>query len=348
MTESLPRIFGWAADMSGCGYYRVGLPLHILSQAGKAQAAAGVMLNPPWAGFDEVPDVEEAFEHIDVLVGQRVCNEGASKTWQMACRVPHLTTVFEIDDDLFQIDPANRAAHNFYGDPTVIGRLYNNIESASVVTCSTEPLARLLRGINPNVVVVPNRIDAGMLQLPSRDGSEFAVGWAGSGSHYGDFEIAGGGVANFLNRNPKVRFHTIGVDLMSQRVVRPEQVKATGWVHDIWDYYRTLTFSVGIAPLAHTRFNNSKSHIKALEYMALGIVPIVADELPYRDLVVHGVNGYIAKTATDWERYLRTLSTNPKLRSKMANAGRETAALYTIQNDHDDWLTVLTANCQVE
>ena len=41
-------------------------------------------------------------------------------------------------------------------------------------------------------------------------------------------------------------------------------------------------FDVGLAPLIHTPFNHAKSDIKLLDYLALGILPVVSDCPAYR------------------------------------------------------------------
>ena len=41
-------------------------------------------------------------------------------------------------------------------------------------------------------------------------------------------------------------------------------------------------FDLGLAPLADTAFNRCKSDIKALDYAALGILPLVSDSSAYR------------------------------------------------------------------
>jgi len=52
------------------------------------------------------------------------------------------------------------------------------------------------------------------------------------------------------------------------------------------EYYRLLTtLDIGIAPLGRTPFNRSKSWIKALDYMAAGVVPVVEDWGQYPELL---------------------------------------------------------------
>ncbi len=63
-------------------------------------------------------------------------------------------------------------------------------------------------------------------------------------------------------------------------------------------------FDVGLAPLADTRFNGGKSDVKLLDYVALGLVPVVQDCPAYR---LDPAAARVALFATDWFETLRSL-----------------------------------------
>ena len=67
------KVFGWAADNTGCGWYRVRMPLDELARRGHETLTDTTM-----------PD--EWLDSCDVLIGQRVCKAGPSKTWQRVAR----------------------------------------------------------------------------------------------------------------------------------------------------------------------------------------------------------------------------------------------------------------------
>lgn len=91
------RIFYWLADYSGCGFYRCLLPGSELAKRGHDVMADGRVVP------NEVKDGD-----CDVVVGQRICNEGATVTWQKLARAGHTKLVFETDDLLSDVDPSNR------------------------------------------------------------------------------------------------------------------------------------------------------------------------------------------------------------------------------------------------
>ena len=63
-------------------------------------------------------------------------------------------------------------------------------------------------------------------------------------------------------------------------------------------------YDVGLAPLADTRFNSAKSDIKLLDYLALGILPVVQDSAAYR---LDPRSADVALRATDWFETLRSV-----------------------------------------
>ena len=70
-------------------------------------------------------------------------------------------------------------------------------------------------------------------------------------------------------------------------------------------------FELGLAPLEDSEFNRGKSDIKCLDYLALGIVPVVSDVMPYqkpelRNLIIKAKN-----KPGDWERTLTNIVSNP-------------------------------------
>lgn len=324
MTPPSPRplvIGGWLAGQDGVGYYRMKLPLDELERRGHAVEYRGVL------GFRSGKRPEH-----HVLVGQRVSNESTSRHWQSAAG--DVRRVFELDDDLLNIDPTSEKARAFYDAPDVRARFLANIRSADAVTTSTEYLARVVRteyGVTAPVHVLPNCLDPAVLELPSVDqAGPVTVGWAGSDTHRGDFEAVRKPLKRWFARHPEVGFQTMGVPY-GFLVDRPAPAKP--WV-PVWDdplaYMRELDWQIGLAPLANTQFNRCKSALKALEYAARGIVVVASDVEPYRGFVQHGVTGFLVQHDREWADCLDALTTDGDLRTRMAAAAREQAAEWTI------------------
>ncbi len=310
------RLFGFH-DNGACAYYRITLPFDALAAHGyNIQTACG------W---------DERCRDYQVIVGQRIGKPEALPIWRRLAAGHRL--VYEIDDDVWNLDDTNFRALLEH-DAVLMDAMGHCAEVAHLVTVSTEVLAEMLRPFNPNVVVLPNHIDGRLLDIerPRRD--RVVVGWAGGDSHLKDFKAVAPQLKRFLKRHPDTEFHSIGTDFHR---VYGWPARHTGWSSHIWDYYRTVDFDIGIAPLAPTKFNRSKSHIKALEYAALGIPVVASDEPPYRDFILDGVTGFLIRRDHEWGQRLHELVSDAGLREGMGRKAKERAAEYTIQRGWRLW-----------
>ena len=317
------KIKGVTRMMYGGGYYRMMLPLDELAKHGHETSYA-------LSTLDQEPD------GADVFVGQIVGGSNQSIVhawWRHIYR--ECPMVYEIDDDLFNIEPHN-PSYSVYSNPLNTDSITTCMEIASLVTVTTPILAERIAKINPNVVVLPNCIDEALLehQRPQRD--RLTIGWAGGDSHLNDIASAARGLKKTMEYNPDVDIHFIGADFRSL-IKAPREIRHTDYQTDIWDYYRAIDFDIGIAPLVPTHFAEAKSHIKALEYSALGIPVLASDCAPYRDLVIDGVTGFLVKQDHEWGRRLRDLINDDAMRTEMGLKAREVASQWTIQNHWQEW-----------
>jgi glycosyltransferase involved in cell wall biosynthesis len=319
-----PTVYGFH-DGSACGYYRVTLPLDYLAHKGwTVQTGVG------W---------DERAKDYRVIIGQRIGKQGdlpgtsTSAIWRRLL-VGH-RLVYETDDDFWTIDPWNyraKAEHN----PVMLDAVAACMRAAHLVTVSVPPLADICAEHNPNVRVLGNHIDGRLLDLerPRRD--RVTVGWAGGDSHLGDWQALGPHLQRFLKRNPQVDLHVIGTDFAGPLGI---PARVTGW-QDLWAYYASIDFDIGLALLADTAFNRSKSPIKAVEYGALGVPVVASDVGPYRDYVLDGVTGFLVRHEHEWGRYLKLLASDPQLREDMGRKAKEQAAEWTIQRGWTKWANV--------
>jgi glycosyltransferase involved in cell wall biosynthesis len=268
-----------------------------------------------------------------LFVGQRVCMPGPSRKWNKLKR-DGKALVFEIDDDLWNVHPSNKAPYKFFGRPDVRERLTHNVKISDLVTVTNEHLADEIRKINPNVVVLPNVIAGHLLEHERERTGKLTIGWAGSSTHEGDLKVAASHVRRFLSKNPFVDMHFIGTDY-SKMIGR--EARFTPWTDEVTSYQRSIDFDIGLAPLERTHFNASKSYVKALEYAALGIPIVASDYGPYHEFVEHGVTGFLVKTDFDWMKYLRILVEDEDLRLAMGKAARAKAAEFTMEKNAYLW-----------
>jgi len=93
------------------------------------------------------------------------------------------------------------------------------------------------------------------------------------------------------------------------------------------------TFDVGLMPLTDDPWSRGKGGYKILQYMAMGIPTVASPVGVNRDLVEHGVTGFLADTSDEWVTALERLATDASLRRQMGDAARR-AALDRHSIDH--------------
>lgn len=271
-------------------------------------------------------------EDVDVFIAQRPVGPLGMRTWDGLDGVT--ARVYEVDDDLLQAEPS---ALPHLCEERVRDTIRYMLTRSEMVTVSTPYLADVVSEYNSNVRVLPNFVSADLLDLRRRRGREgkVTVGWAGGASHLVDWSHAADWVRPVLQRHAAdTDMHFVGADF-SPLLHHP--CLWSRWTDDIWDYYRAIDFDIGLAPLADIPFNYSKSHLKALEYAAMG-VPVVATDLPpYRDLVVDGVTGYLCSTPEQFSKRLEELVCDEAAREEMGAAARKHAEQYTIQGNWRLW-----------
>lgn len=324
----MSNILYWLADRTACGHYRCLLPGAALEGEGHTVAA------------DEVLSLER-YDACDVLVGQRVAKPGPSAAWQAfaADEGRDALLVYELDDDVFALCDET-ANPNSAVWPRLIGNVAANLACADVVTVSTAPLAAVVSAYTSAPVhVVPNAIPQSLIDSALdprvRPGT---LGWSGSATHNGDWASDGNARAVFqwLNaHNVGWRLATIGSRPAPLEQAQAGFNRAFWWQQDgtpdIAEYYSLLrtTFDVGLAPLARTRFNASKSDLRLLELSALGIPWVGTDFGPYaRTSEARG--GLRARTRRDWWTQLTWVAEQEHERRRLRTEGRQWAATRTI------------------
>jgi hypothetical protein len=337
----------YPADVFGCGYYR-------LIWVAKALRAAGhdVRLRMPSDREGIGASIDMASGRLvnvivpddaDVIVMQRVSLSHLVEAIPMI-RAKGVAVVVDMDDDLTKIDPSNPAFVALRADAGdrrhTVRNASNACLAATLVTVSTPQLLKVYAP-HGRGVVLENRIPARYLDIP-HDPDLNSVGWAGSvHSHPLDLQEVGPAVARLVHERVTT-YRGVGPGQRLRAALGlPDEPAVTGSVElQDWPDAIATHIGVGIAPLADTLFNWSKSWLKPLEMAALG-VPWVASPRPeYQRLSRTLGVGLLAERPKDWYRQLKKLVTDPVLRKEQSTAGREAAADWTIEGNAWRWLDV--------
>lgn len=332
----------WLADQTGCGQYRCLLPGEALRERGHTVTA------------NETVNMD-LIDNADVFVGQRIGKPGPSTLWQAVARDESRTAklVYELDDDVFALaDEPSNPNHRTW--PSLLGSVRANLACADAVTVSTDRLANVVsKHTSAPVYVVPNAVPDALLDkmLPLRTHPR-ALGWSGSATHDGDWahDNNAGRIVNWL-ANSRTAQHgqwmlrTLGSqpppldDALDLEPKRVWHLHADG-TPSLWQYYILINrwFDVGLAPLAPTEFNRSKSDLRLLELAALGIPWVASDFGPYACGASDTARGGLrVGSRRGWFEALTAVAGDEDMRRDLRMQGRVWARARTVSAVLPQW-----------
>lgn len=237
---------------------------------------------------------------------------------ELIVRWPGKTVVYDFDDAIF---------HNYDIHPNRVVRfllknkLQATIGSADLAFCGNAYLEAYARRFCQRTEVVPTIVDTEICRpaaAPRDPKAQPCIGWIGSPSTWTEYLLpmtpmlmdvaaACGGLLSVMGADRSAK---------SQPLLSLEDWSEAGEV----PFLQTL--DVGVMPLTDTPWARGKCGFKLIQYMACGL-PVVASPVGVNaGIVEHGVNGFLARTETEWREYLTVLLRDPDLRRRMGAEGR--------------------------
>ena len=253
--------------------------------------------------YDLIWMEKEAFPWIPAFLETALCKKS----------VPY---VIDYDDAIFH-------RYDKHPNSLVRGILSRKIKKimarSTVVVAGNQYIANFAQKAGaPRVEIFPTVVDLSKYKFKENfDPSFFTIGWVGSPSTSRHISIAAEALTNFC-REKNVEFRAMGA---LQRDLDEIPGKMVPWNEEseVEELYR---FDVGIMPLSDTPWERGKCGFKLIQYMACGL-PVVASPVGInKEIVEHGVNGFLASSTEEWVKYLGILKGDPELCRTMGVAGR--------------------------
>lgn len=313
--------------------YRVMQPMLELAERGHA------------VGMWQVSNLEDpqAILDFDVLYGWRAYEDSFLRLWRMA-KDAGLALVWDNDDDLRAIDAPNRDQKQVYagyrGD-RVFRKMLSIMRMSQLVTTPSETLAgRFREASGADVRVIENHVESivepGRARWWAKDTGPVVVGWIANREHRADVDRLRlrEPLQRLLDENPNVEVLTIGCGLSLDG--RYSHVPGLAF-EELREH--VSRFDVGIAPIADTAFNRSRSSIKIKEYAALGIPWLASPIGPYADLGEQQGGSLVPDNG--WFDALNALVRDTRRRRRLARAGIAWAKAETISANGHVWEAVM-------
>ena len=285
-----------------------------------------------------------------VLVQRNIIKSFLAEQFIQQCQKRNLPIVLEIDDDLINVplakDPTGIYARTAVGIKAIA-------QAATTVIVSTQPLKAKISQYNSNIVVIPNvipeyawfkPIEAKALNQAEGEENvpeEIKILYMGNPTHGEDLALVKPVFEKLAKEGYSHRLYVIGGETPTQknestwykRIDIPSQCRH---YPQFVDWFRSIAnnFSLAIAPLVETEFNQCKSPLKYLQYSAVGLATICSDVTPYKEIVKPDSNGILAEnTVEKWqEAILNTLDNAETLNHIAFDAQRFVIEHYAMSN----------------
>lgn len=279
----------------------------------------------------------------DVVVFQRVTHSRMAQAVSVLRR-QGVAVVVDVDDDLTSVHPSNPAWAGLHprnegrklSGGTVSMNSWRNLNAAcraaTLVTVSTPALLPVYAA-HGRGVVLDNYLYSAYDNLAHTDSD--VLGWPASfHSHPNDPDEVGGAVARLVGEGAQfiTRGDPTGAGNAFGLGGDPEGhgVPIAQWPAAVAE------IGIGIAPLADTKFNRSKSRLKPLEMCAAGVPWVASPRAEYSKLHALGA-GVLADRPRTWYRELKRLRESPALRQELSEAGRAVAATQRLDDHSWRW-----------
>jgi glycosyltransferase involved in cell wall biosynthesis len=240
----------------------------------------------------------------------------------MLHRVPY---VVDFDDAWF----LRYESHPRWSIRNLMGRKIDSVmKSAAVVVVGNQYLHdRAVRAGARRVEVIPSTIDLSryppLPEDPTADTPRpLIIGWMGTpfNVHYVT-NLAS--VLRLVTAEGNIKLHIVGTTIPPG--LAGIYAESCGWSEST-EIERLLEFDVGIMPLENNPWEQGKCGYKLLQFMAAGKAVVASPVGVNRQIVRHGINGFLADSPDEWVAAIERLNADPILRSKMGREGYQTVA----------------------
>jgi glycosyltransferase involved in cell wall biosynthesis len=296
-------------------------------------------------------------EGIDLVVVQRAFMPPV-EAFVTEAKARGIAVVYEVDDDLFHI-PRHNPSYGTWADKRVRQMTRRLVQMADAVTVSTPTLrhafAEACDVSVQKITVCKNHLHpdvwgaealGGIGGVTSTPDTRCVIGWQGSATHDHDFTTAVPALARILDTFPHTVLRLFGA--VPSAIKGKIPVSRFEWMKGVEfnQYPRNLAasgFTIGLAPLAETKFNLSKSSVKVLDYAAVRVPTIASPSPAYAETVRHGETGFLASTTDEWYEALLALVMDPARCRAMGQAAHDHAwAQWGPEAQSPAWTTLFT------
>ncbi len=255
------------------------------------------------------------------------------------------------DDDFLWIPPGG-AVGDFYRHPATVHTIRRFLSESSLVLASTPPLFARAAEFNRNVMETPYGLDQESLPPPPESapvraedhdgkigGARLRIGFFGSNEALSLPWMVE--ALRLLRRRygDRIEIEAIGVTPTPELegVLDHVQPAVSDWAESL-SLLRDRGWSVGLAPLADSIFNDSKQATKFRDYTWAGAVMACSRVPAYQRVLLDGIHARFAdESPEEWASVVGFLLDRPDERARMLAGARMLLEQVHVQSLTDAW-----------
>lgn len=204
----------------------------------------------------------------------------------------------------------------------LLGRKIGRVMAASALVMAGNPYltnhARHSGALRVETVPTVVDLDSYDVDLARRSADTPRIGWIGTPQTWQELAHPIHDLLDPLLRKKGAAFRAVGAGM--QPATRGT-LEILPWAEET-EAALIQSMDIGVMPLPDTPWTRGKCGYKLIQYMACGL-PVVASPVGVnRDIIEHGVNGFLAESDDDWRVAIETLLSDADLRRRMGAAGR--------------------------
>lgn len=371
------KVYVLPADTHGCGHYRLIWPAFVC----RRDLGIDVQIVPPsdtgeQSGFlAKFRKGEDGIKHLnsvsvpedmDVLCIQRPAHQYQPEMIRLL-RMHGVAVVVDMDDDMNNIHHKNVAyqTYNPRSDSPFSWKFAADSCRQATYVITTTKLLQKVYASHGRGQVIDNYVPDATLRFEKP--ATGAFGWAGmTASHPDDLQVCGSAVRDLVAGGGQFRviggkgahkfvktdkgYQLAGMPCTVKRDLRLQsEPHYTGTIGlDKWVQTIGETIDVGMVPLNPGPFNNAKSRLKGIEYMAAGVAWVASPRDEYRKLQKESGCGLLAEGGRDWYNSLNRLLTDDVLRTEQVEQGKAYMEEQTYEKQAWRWAEAWTEALKIQ
>lgn len=226
--------------------------------------------------------------------------------------------IYDFDDAIMFRDSKSKNPESFFR----MLMFKRTIGGSDAVISGNKYLYEYASRHSKRVFTIPTAIDMARYKEKNYapDSGVVTLGWIGSGITLFYLEEMKAALDEVFERHPFTRLKIVA-DKFFDCAKMPVIKKKWNYEEEIADLH---SFDIGLMPLIDDPWSRGKCGFKLLQYMAVGVPGVASKVGVNSEIIIHGINGFLADGKGEWVDCLSRLIEDAALRKRLGQEARKT------------------------